>query len=148
MGRENGGGQPEREGAEHAAQDRGDHGVEATPFIRHIPRCPAAETGTRVENRDELVGEGGAHGSRGEGVAGEVRDGDEEAPLEKVRPDRHERESGLPENGEVRQDGAAGAGREAGFDEEVGEGEEEDEDVALDADGAGPAQDGEEGLQG
>ena len=162
--------QPEREARDQTHDERGDHGVEAAELVGDEARGEAAEAGAGVDDGDELVGEGGGDGAGGEGVAGEVRDGGEEAPLDEEDADGGEEdvaalreedarggEHGAPVGCERRGGGVfvgvggggAGAvhGGEAGAREEDAESAEEEHDEAEDARGPCPAELGEEALQ-
>ena len=84
-----------------------------------------------------------------EGVATQIRERHEEAPLDEEDGRGREREDGVAEDGKVRQQGAqvGGSGRQAGADEEVGEDQQDQVDEGDDAGGPGETHAGEEGLQ-
>jgi hypothetical protein len=103
------GGQPEGEGGEQAHRDGEDHGVEAAEAVSDVAGQPAAEEGTRVDDGEELVGEGGGD-VVAERVRGDVGERDEETPFDEEDARRGEGEGWVAEDGEVREHAGAGAG--------------------------------------
>ena len=139
------GGEPDCEDGEKAEEDCDDHGVEAAEAVGEVARGPAAEEAARVDDGEELVGEG-CGDAVGEGVGGNVRERNEEAPFDKEDAGGRERECRVPEDPEVGPDVAAPFREQAGADQEVCEKQEDEEDERHAADGPLVADEGKELL--
>lgn len=139
--------QPYTQDANEAQEQGGYHGIEATHFIGNVARYASTENAARVKHGQQLIREGEGD-PISEGVRGNVGQGHEKSPFEKVHPRCRQCKGDIPEDAEIRPDVSASFGWKPCAYKEICDDKEDEKYESEKADRPGEADLWEKGLEG